>query len=112
MDNILEARQHNHRLRSKQYYEKNKDKVLTRQKAYRKQETAQKPWIYMFNNARAKAKMKGYLGEVDVPLCRSLFQRAWETGQRIALDTPPEQGGLFTYGNLKMVPKEIVGGVE
>jgi len=102
-----EERKHKNRIKSATYYNAHKDKVLSRHKVYRANETKTKPWISHFNNARAKAKMKGYMGEVDVMKCRSLYQRAVELGKRVEMILHPDAGGKFEYTNLHLVDKEV-----
>lgn len=104
---IADINRHNANLRARQYYEKNKSKVLSRQKVYRAKEIASKPWIYRFNNARALAIKGDYMGSKmsrnEVLLCRDLYRRALELNGKVTMIVSSKDGGKFEYRNLQIV---------
>ena len=97
------------RQRSNFFYAANKDKVLSRQKAQKAIQRQTMPWIHRANNARQTARTGGYMGSVsaqDMTAIRALFQEAHNTGRKVGMITPRDQGGLWQLDNLQIIISE------
>jgi len=97
------------RQRSNFFYAANKDRVLSRQKAQKAIQRQTMPWIHRANNARQTARTGGYMGSIsaqDMRSIRALFQEAHETGRKVCMITPRDQGGLWQLDNLQIIISE------
>lgn len=99
---------HNSRVFSSQWYERNRDRILPKQREYKAEKRKETPYIVKFDNDRAKAKRGGYFpssfSKADRAAVLDLYKRAHAEGATIALQTLPQDGGMWVASNLKLVP--------
>lgn len=93
------------RLASRNYYNANTDKILSRQKALKSLQRQTSPWLHRAANAKNLAKKGFYLGTVtpsDMDSIRAMYQEAHETGRKVTMITHHSQGGKWELSNLQI----------
>lgn len=98
---------HQARLSSRNYFERNKEKLLPKQKEYKAQMRKDKPWVVKYDNAYQLARRGEYLpagglSKADKADIRSLYQTAYEVGGCVQMRVAKSQGGKFQLSNLEI----------
>lgn len=98
---------HQARLASRNYWERNKERLQGKQKEYKRQMRQEKAWIVKYDNAYQLARRGEYLptggiSKDEKRAIRDLYQAAHEAGGKVVLVTPRSQGGKFTISNLQV----------
>lgn len=98
---------HAQRLSSRNYFERNKERLLPKQKEYKAQMRRDKPWITKYDNAYQLARRGEYLptgglSKADRAAIRELYHTAHIVGGSVQMKVSKSQGGRFTLDNLQI----------